>query len=62
MYEPALRLRAEMRHLEGTRRLARYRQESPDLIGAADDIVRALDAIDPPRPVPACGECEQCRA
>lgn len=62
VYEPALRLRAEIRHYDGTARLARYRAEWPDLFTAADDIVGALDAADPPREVPRCGECEHCRA
>jgi len=60
VYVPALRLRAEMRHLEGTERLGRIRSESPKLLEAADEIVAALDCVDPPRPVPRCGECDDC--
>ena len=48
----ALRMRAELRHLEGTHRLARSRQESPELFEAADQVVAALDSVDPPIPLP----------
>lgn len=49
-----------MRHLEGTARLTRYRAEWPDLFEAADEMVAVLDTFDPPRPLPACGECDRC--
>jgi len=52
-YEVACkRIRAEVWHLDGTYRLARYRQEWPDFWEAIDDMVALLDKDHPPFPLP----------
>jgi hypothetical protein len=50
------RIRAEVWHLEGTHRLARYRQEWPDFWEAVDDMVALLDKDHPPFPLPGSTE------
>jgi hypothetical protein len=54
------RIRAEVWHLDGTHRLARYRQEWPDFWEAVDDMVALLDEDDPPRPLPTSTNIDPC--
>jgi hypothetical protein len=52
-YEVACkRIRAEVWHLDGTHRLARYRCEWPDFWEAVDDMIALLDKDYPPYPLP----------
>jgi hypothetical protein len=44
-------MRAEVRHREGTTRLAEYRRDWPDLFEAVDEMVQLLDEDDPPIPI-----------
>jgi hypothetical protein len=46
------RIRAEVWHLDGTHRLARYRCEWPDFWEAVDDMIALLDKDYPPYPLP----------
>ena len=52
-YEVACKhIRAEVWHLDGTHRLARYRCEWPDFWEAVDDMIALLDRDYPPYPLP----------